>query len=116
MSGPLELRTKAFALRVIRLYTALPTTEVARVLGNQLLRSGTSVGANYREGMHARSPAEFVTKLEIALMEAGETQYWLELLAESGTVEADLLTDLQNEAGQIKAMLTASINTAKARK
>jgi four helix bundle protein len=115
MSGPLETRTKAFALRIIRLYTALPTTDVARVLGKQLLRSGTSVGANYREGCHARSPAEFVTKLEVALMEMSESQYWLELLAESGTVEANKLTDLLDEAGQIKAMLISSINTAKSR-
>lgn len=116
MGGPLEVRTKAFALRIIRLFTALPPTEVARVLGKQVLRSGTSVGANYREGMHARSSAEFATKLEIALMEMGETQYWLELLSESGAVESDRLTDLQDEAGQIKAMLTASINTAKSHK
>lgn len=116
MGGPLEVRTKAFALRIVRLCAALPATDVARVLGKQLLRSGTSVGANYREGVHARSPAQFVTKLEIALMEMGETQYWLELLAESDTVEADRLTDLQNEAGQIKAMLIASINTTKSRK
>ena len=113
MSGPLASRTKAFALRIIRLYTALPASDVARVLGKQVLRSGTSVGANYREGMHARSPAEFVAKLAIALMEIGETQYWLELLAESGTVETGRLTDLLGEAGQIQAMLIASINTSK---
>lgn len=113
MGGPLEARTKAFALRIIRLYAALPTSDVARVLGKQVLRSGTSVGANYREGMHARSPAEFVTKLQIALMEMGETQYWLELLAESETVEAAKLTNLMDEAGQIKAMLIASITTSK---
>ncbi len=115
-SSVLEVRTKAFAIRVIRMFTALPKTEVARVLGKQVLRSGTSVGANYREGCHARSTAEFVTKLEIALMELGETQYWLELLTESDTVPATRLADLLDEAGQIKAMLVASINTAKSRR
>ena len=115
-SSVLEVRTKAFAIRVIRMYAALPKTEVARVLGKQVLRSGTSVGANYREGCHARSPAECITKLEIALMELGETQYWLELLTESDTVPATRLADLLDEAGQIKAMLTASISTAKSRR
>jgi four helix bundle protein len=111
----LEVRTKAFALRVIRMLTALPKTEVARVLGRQVLRSGTSVGAHYREGMHARSPAEFLSKLEGGLQEMGETIYWLELLAESGTVPAARLTDLLDEAGQIRAMLIASISTTKTR-
>ena len=115
MGGPLEVRTKAFALRIIRLFTALPPTELARVLGKQLLRSGTSVGANYREGMHARSPAEFITKLEIGLMEMSETAYWLELLVEAGIFPSEQLADLLDESGQIKAMLIASINTTKAR-
>ena len=115
-SSVLEVRTKAFAIRVIRMYAALPKTEVARVLGKQVLRSGTSVGANYREGCHAHSPAKCITKLEIALMELGETQYWLELLTESDTVPAARLADLIGEAGQIKAMLVASVNTAKSRR
>jgi four helix bundle protein len=82
----LKTRTKAFALRVIRLYSALPQTPVAQVIGKQLLRSGTSVGAHYREGARSRSDAEFISKLEGALQELEETAYWLELLGESGTL------------------------------
>ena len=75
---PRELkdRTKEFALRIVRLYAALPKTTVAQVLGKQMLRSGTSVGAHYREGMFGRSDAEFVSKLEGALQELGETICW----------------------------------------
>jgi four helix bundle protein len=76
----LRTRTKQFALRIIRLYGALPSGNVAQVLGKQLLRSGTSVGAHYREGCRARSTAEFVSKLEVGLQELDESAYWLELL------------------------------------
>jgi four helix bundle protein len=79
----LQVRTKAFALRVVRLYCALPKTTEAQVLGKQVLRSGTSIGAHYREAMRARSPAEFVSKIEGGLQELEETSYWLELLIES---------------------------------
>lgn len=116
MSGQLEARTKKFAVAVIRFFTSLPNNEVARVLGRQLLRSGTSIGANYREAMYGRSPAEFISKCEIALQEASETTYWLELFTESDTVPAEQTAGLLNEAGQLKAMLIASINTAKARR
>jgi four helix bundle protein len=75
----LKTRTKQLALRTIRLYSALPTTTVAQVLGKQLLRSGTSVGAHYRESVRARSNAEFISKLEGGLQELEETGYWLEL-------------------------------------
>src|SRR4051794_33106305 len=85
----LRKRTKQYALRVIRLYTALPTTTQAQVIGKQLLRSGTSVGAHYREGCRARSTAEFVNKLQGGLQELEETSYWLELLAESGILPED---------------------------
>jgi four helix bundle protein len=78
----LRTRTKQFALRIIRLFGALPDTVVAQVLGKQVLRSGTSVGAHYREGHRARSTAEFVSKLEVGLQELDETSYWLELLVE----------------------------------
>ena len=115
MSNILGDRTKAFALRIIRLYVGLPPTDVARVLGKQLLRSGTSVGANYREGCHSRSTAEFVAKLQLCLMEMGESIYWLELLSEGGIVNPENLVDLIDEAGQIRAMLVASINTLKSR-
>lgn len=81
----LPVRTKLFALRVIRLYAALPKTTESQVIGKQILRSGTSVGAHYREAKRARSTAEFVSKIECALQELEETIYWLELLAEGDT-------------------------------
>ena len=82
----LRSRTKAFALRVIKLYEALPRTGSAHVLGHQLLRSGTSVGANFREAYRARSNAEFISKVGDSLKELEETGYWHELLADSGAV------------------------------
>lgn len=111
----LEQRTKEFALRIIRLYSALPRTEPARVLGRQVLRSGTSVGAQYREGRRARSTAEFVSKIEGGLQELSETQYWLELLVESGLVRRDLMDELLAEANELTAIFTASAKTAKRR-
>ncbi|HXG12156.1 MAG TPA: four helix bundle protein [Gemmataceae bacterium] len=80
----LKLRTRQFAIRVIRLFSALPNTTEAQVLGKQLLRSGTSVGAHYREAMRSRSNAEFISKLEGGLQELEETAYWLELLGDTG--------------------------------
>ncbi len=114
--GTLALRTKAFALALIRMFVALPRTEVARILGRQMVRAGTSVGAQYREGSRARSSAEFVSKLESALQELEETQYWLELMAESGVGNPDSLAAAHREAGELTAMLTASVLTAKRRK
>jgi four helix bundle protein len=114
--GALALRTKSFALAVIRMFAALPRTEVARILGRQMVRAGTSVGAQYREGSRARSSAEFVSKLESALQELEETQYWLELMTESGVGDADALAAAHREAGELTAMLTASVLTAKRRK
>lgn len=111
--GDLKGRTKAFALRVIRLYEALPRVGAGRVIGDQVLRSGTSVGANYREACQARSKAEFIAKLGDSLKEIEETQYWLELLSESGLVPAEKLADLHNETQQLTAILVTSINTAK---
>jgi four helix bundle protein len=82
----LRLRTKTFALRIIRLYVALPKTTEAQVIGKQLLRSGTSVGARYREACRARSDAEFISKLEAALQELDESEYWIELLIDGAIV------------------------------
>ena len=113
--GMLEERTRAFALAIIRVFAALPRTEVARILGRQMVRSGTSVGAQYREGSRARSSAEFISKLESALQELEETQYWLELLTDSGVSEADALAEVRREAGELIAMLTASVLTIKRR-
>jgi four helix bundle protein len=90
----LRTRTKRFAIRILRLYRDLPAKEEARILGRQLLRSGTSVGANYRAACRARSKAEFVAKLGIVLEESDETVFWLELLLEAGIVSHEQLDAL----------------------
>src|SRR5436309_161841 len=90
-------RTKAFAVRVVRMFSAFPKTTEAQVLGKQVLRSGTSVGANYREAFRARSKAEFAAKCGDSLREVEETAYWLELLVESGIVSAEKLAPLRQE-------------------
>jgi four helix bundle protein len=112
----LKVRTKQFALRVIRMYSALPKSDVARVLGHQVLRSSTSVGAQYREGCRARSTAEFVSKTESAIQELDETLYWFELIVGSQIVKAARLAALHTEANELLAILTASVKTAKRRK
>jgi len=112
----LARRTKAFALRIIHLYAKLPRTAVAEVIGKQVLRSGTSVGAQYREAMRARSVAEFVSKTGTALQELEETAYWLDLLAEANVVAPNRLADLQSEASELIAIFVASIKTAKRRR
>lgn len=106
-------RTKAFALRIIRLSAALPRSAEARVIGNQVLRSGTSVGAHYREACRARSPAEFISKLEVGLQELDETSYWLDLLVESGIVDSNRLCDLQKETEELTAIFATSVCTVK---
>lgn len=97
-------RTREFALRVIAVFRALPREEVARVLGRQLLRSGTSVGAHYREAQRAKSFADFISKIEGALQELEETRYWLELLTEAGIIPANRLSSLHDEATQLIAI------------
>lgn len=109
----LRIRTKQFALRVIRLFRALPRNEEARVLGKQLLRSGTSVGANYRAACRARSKAEFIAKLGIVLEEADETVFWLELLFEAGVIRQEKLGSLIKEADELTSIFVASLRTAK---
>lgn len=111
----LRCRTKAFALGVIRLYTRLPKTTEAQVLGRQVLRSGTSVGAHYREACRARSVAEFISKIEGGLQELEETAYWLELLMESGILDTQMGCSVLEEAGALTAIFVASARTAKAR-
>jgi four helix bundle protein len=113
---PLARRTKAFALRIIRLYTQLPKRTESQVIGKQVLRSGTSVGANYREATRARSNVEFVTKIEISLMELEETCYWLELLVEAEIVASKLMSPLLTEANELLAILTAIVTKVKQRK
>lgn len=108
-------RTKAFALRIIRLYVALPKSTEAQVLGKQLLRSGTSVGAQLREGKRSRSNAEMISKIESALQELEETGYWLELLMGASIIKAQLLADLQRETDELIAILVTSVKTLKSR-
>ena len=109
-------RTKKFACRIIRLYSSLSKTDtVAQVLGKQVLRSGTSIGANYREANRARSKAEFVAKMGDCLKEADETVYWLELLLEEKIVRADKLQPLADEAGELVAIFYTIVKNARGR-
>jgi len=112
----LKQRTKQFALRVIRLYSALPKSTEAQVLGKQLLRSGTSVGAHYREAVRSRSDAEFISKIEGGLQELEEAGYWIELLIESGILKEALLSDLLVEVNELTAILVTCAKNAKNRK
>jgi four helix bundle protein len=108
-------RTKLFALRIIRLFSALPNSDLARVIGKQLLRSGTSVGANYREACRARSNAELISKLGIVTQELDETIYWMELLVEGEVVPAARLAELRTEAEELLKIFVTSIRTTKQR-
>ncbi len=110
----LQVRTKEFALRVIRVYSALPKSTEAQVLGKQVLRSGTSIGANYREASRSRSKSEFIAKIGDCLKELDETAYWFELLAESSVVPNAKLADLRDECNQLLAIFTAISKKAKA--
>ncbi len=110
----LKNRTKAFALRIIRLYQALPKTNESQIIGKQLLRSGTSVAANYRAACRARSNAEFFSKISVVIEEADETLFWIELLQESEIMRKELLADLSKETEEIlKIMVTARKNSKK---
>lgn len=111
----LRTRTKRFALWIIRLYCALPKSVEAQVLGKQVLRSGTSVGAHYAEALRARSTAEFLSKMEAGLQELEETRYWLELLGESGIVSIETIDGLMDEARQLVAILITCAKNARAR-
>ena len=112
----MKKRTKQFALRVIRVVQSLENDKVANVLGTQLLRSGTSVGANYRAACRARSSAEFRAKLGIVEEECDESSYWMELLVEAGLVAEKRLSELLQEADEILAVVVTSINTSKRNK
>ena len=114
-ASDLRERTKQFALRIVRLYSALPKTTEAQVLGKQCLRSGTSVGAHYREAYRSRSDAEYIAKIEGGLQELEETMYWMELLCDADIVKPDRLADLLDEAGQLTAMLVTCSKSAKSR-
>lgn len=109
----LRLRSKAFALRILKLFAALPKETAAQTLGKQVLRSGTSIGANYREAYRARSKAEFIAKTGICLGEAEETAYWLELLADGDIIQRHLLEDLMQECDELIAIFVTILNRAK---
>lgn len=111
----LRNRIKQFALRIIKLTSRLPQSRTGDVLGRQILRSGTSIGANYCEAMRASSKRQFVYIVEIAAREAGETLYWLELLSESRTIKPSLLAALVQECNELTAILTATARSAKRR-
>jgi four helix bundle protein len=109
-------RTKKFAVRIFRMCNGLPRSMAAKVLAAQVLRSGTSVGAQYREARRARSSAEFISKLKSATQELEETAYWLELIVETDLMPRKRLQPLQNEAEEIMKMLVASIRTVRQNK
>ena len=104
----LKARTKQFALRIIRLFKALPRSEEARVIVRQLLRSGTAVGANYRAVCRSRSRKEFVAKLGVVVEESDESAYWIELLYEGGIIPQRRLEPLLDETNQLLAIFSAS--------
>jgi four helix bundle protein len=112
----LRVRTKAFALRVIKLYVALPKRHEAQILGGQILRSGTSVGAHYREACRAKSDADFISKIEGGLQELDETVYWAELIGEAGIFSEKRLRPLCDEAEEQIAMFVTMVKNVKDRK
>jgi four helix bundle protein len=112
-SEDLKKRTKLFAVDVIRLVESLPKTKTGNVIGNQLIRSGTSVGANYRAACRAKSKADFINKLKIVEEEADESIYWMELLEDAKVVESSKLNHIKKEADELLAIFVASITKAK---
>lgn len=111
----LQLRTKQFALRIVRLVAALPKSKLGEVFGRQVLKSGTSIGANYREALRASSRRHFITTLEIVVREADETLYWLELIQESECVKPNRLNALVAECKELVAIFVATIRSTKNR-
>lgn len=111
----LENRTSDFAFRIVCLFRALPNTPEAQVIGKQLLRAGTSVGANYRSAERARSKAEFISKIGIVLEEADEVDFWLGLLVRAGIFPRERLAGLITEINELIAILVASQKTARAK-
>lgn len=109
----LKNRTKEFAKKIIYLCRIIPKTQEGQLIGSQIFRSGTSIGANYRSACRGRSKADFIAKLGIVLEEADETLYWLELLEETKIVKPELLKEIKKEASELIAIFVASLNTAK---
>ena len=114
-ASPLRERAKEFAKEIVFLCREIKATHREAVLTNQLLRSGTSIGANLHEARYAHSTKDFISKLEIAQKECYETEYWLELLFETGYIPEERYQPLQNSCGAIRRMLISSLNTAKAK-
>ena len=112
-SGDLKERTKQFALRVMKLIEALPNSEQGRVIANQLMRSATSVGANYRSALRGRSKKEFTAKIGICLEEADESQFWLELIGEGGLIPPEHVSSLHNEADELCRILFSIQRTSR---
>ena len=112
-AAELKRRTKSFAIRIVHLFRSLPYSPDAQTLGKQLLRSGTSVAANYRAVCRARSKAEFVSKMGVVVEEADESVFWLELLSETGVVRPERTQDLLKEANELVAIFGASLRTSK---
>jgi four helix bundle protein len=110
-----KTRTRDYANRIIHMYVALPKYDLAQILGKQLLRSGTSIGAHYREACRARSNAEFVSKLSVALQELDESDYWLDLIGMNGIFPEKRLEPLRLETNELMAMIAASLRTVKER-
>ena len=111
----LRVRTTEFALRIVRMYSSLPKSEAAQTLGKQVLRSGTSVGAQFRESQRVKSDADFINKLESVLQEADETAYWLELLVKADIVPASKLESLRKEIDEIIAIIVTIVTKVKKR-
>ena len=109
-NSPLLTKSKDFALEIIKVCNTVKQTKKETVLSNQLIRSGTSIGANIREAFYAHSKADFIAKLHIALKECSESEYWLELLIESGYYDDKFVLD---KCIEVKKLLISSINTAK---
>ena len=116
MQEEIKKRTKNVALRIIKLVQTLDKNYTERILGKQMLRSGTSIGANYRAACRAKSTADFINKLKIVEEETDETLYWLELLIEGNIVSKDKLNPLMKEINEILAIVVSSINTARRNK
>lgn len=112
MDSPLITKSKEFALQVIKVCNHVKQTKRESVITNQLIRSGTSVGANIREAFYGHGTADFIAKLQIALKECSESEYWIELLIESGYYENN---DILEKCIEVKKLLIASINTAKSK-
>ncbi len=112
----LKHRTKTFALRIIKLFASLPKTTEAQVIGKQVLRSGTSVGAQYREACRSRSNSEFISKVQSSLQELDETAYWLELLVDGEIVKAKRLEELRKETDELIKIFVSSVKTARLKK